>query len=139
MTMKLVKEVYLSVFVLFFRIGQNSWSFTSNAAKAVAGITWLQFTLLIGLTAWLYYFTGNKLFLAASRPAFYLLFGIICLVNYYVLVTRAAGTHFVSEFRTFEYRRRSILVATSIALVIFSFGFALFSAYYVHAYGPLRP
>lgn len=139
MTMNWIKEVYLSVFVLFFRIGRNSWSYTNNAAKAVAGITWIQLMLLVGVIAWLYYFTGIRLLLAIPRPVFYLSFGIITLVNYYTLVTRQVGTLFESEFSNFEYRRRSLLIAASIAVVIGSLGFALLSANYVQAYGPARP
>jgi hypothetical protein len=139
MKMKWVTDIYLSVFVLFFRIGRNSWSYTSNAAKAVAGITWIQLMLLVGVIAWLYYFTGVKLLLAIPRPVFYISFGIITLVNYYTLVTRQVGTLFESEFSNFAYRRRSLLIATSIAVVIGSLGFALLSANYVHTYGPLHP
>ena len=139
MKMKWFTDIYLSVFVLFFRIGQNSWSPMTNTAKAVGGVTWLQFTFLVGLIAWLYYFTGDRLLLSMSRPTGYILFGIIYLLNYYLLVTRHAGTRFELDFRVFAYRRRFTLLTASIALVIICFGFALFSAYYVHAYGPARP
>src|SRR5438876_11170190 len=108
----MIREVYLSVFVLFFRIGQNSWSYTSNVAKAVAGVTWLHLMLLIGLIAWLYFFRGDKLLLAIPRPAFYILFGILTLLNYYTLVTREAGTRFEAQFRTFGHRHRFLLFAT---------------------------
>jgi hypothetical protein len=130
-----IKDIYLTVFVLFFRIGQNSWSFQSNAAKGVAGVSWFQFMLLIGFTAWLYYATGSKLLLRVPPAAFYILFGIVCLVNYYALVTRGYGTKFESEFQTFGSRRRSLLIASGIGAITLSMGFAFFSAFYAHAYG----
>jgi hypothetical protein len=134
-----IREVYLGIFVLFFRIGQNSWSYTSNVAKAVAGITWLHLMLLIGLIAWLYFFSGDKLLLAIPRPAFYILFGILTLLNYYTLVTRGVGTRFEAQFASFGHRHRVLLLATSLAIIVCTFGFAIFSGYYVHAHGPLRP
>jgi hypothetical protein len=137
--MNWLKEVYLSVFVLFFRIGRNSWSFATNAAKGAAGITWLQFMLLIALTAWLYYFTGNRRLVSVSNPVLLALFGVTYLINYYILVAREAGTRFESAFTTLGHRHRFVLVAASVAFVLFSFGLALFSGYYVHANGPMHP
>lgn len=137
--MNLLREVYLTVFVLFFRLGQNSWSQASNVAKGVAGITWLQFMILIGAIAWLYFFTGNKVLLAIPRLAFVISFGLVAAINYYTLVTCQRGTRFEKEFKTLEHRQRSLLLAGGLAFILFSFGFALISASYVHAHGPLHP
>jgi hypothetical protein len=99
----------------------------------------MQLMLLVGVIAWLYFFSGNKLLLAIPRAGFVVLFGVITLLNYYTLVTCGTGTRFEAEFKTLSYRHRSLLIAMSVAAIILTFGFALFSAYYVHANGQLRP
>jgi len=137
--MERLREVYLTVFVLFFRIGQHSWSATTNAAKGAAGITWLQFMLLITVAAWLYFFTGDRRLITISSPLFYVLFGAIYLLNYYTLVARQTGLRFESAFKTMGSRHRSLLVVTSVGFIVFSFGLALVSASYVHAHGSLHP
>jgi len=137
--METLREVYLTVFVLFFRIGQHSWSVTTNAAKGAAGITWLQFMLLITGSAWLYFFTGDRRLITISSPLFYVSFGAIYLLNYYTLVARQTGLRFESAFKTMRSRHRSLLVVTGVGFIVFSFGLALFSAYYVHAHGSLHP
>lgn len=129
--MECIKQVFRAVFLVFFRIGESSWSSETNAAKAVAGTTWVQSMLLLGLICWLYKITGDRILVTVPSAVIVALFLLTCIANYYLLVVRGIGVEFIVQFRTFDRRKRLLLLAEGSAFVVLSAAFALTSAYYV--------
>ena len=111
-----VKELYLSVFVLFFRIGASNWSADVNEFKGAAGISVVECALAIIVYGWAQMFLGyhsvlNRWFMAVSFIAVY---GI----NYYALVVRNVGIDFEKRFNTFSRGRQIFLYSVAIGIVL---------------------
>ena len=134
----MVKTPYLAVFLVSFRASQKSWPDRINIAKGIVGVTAVQFWLLTGIIAWLFYFTGDNRLLAISRPGFYILGAIVGVVNYYVLVTRGCAAAFQREFATLKARQKVLLTAAGIGVIAFSIVFSGFSAFYAQAHRTLN-
>lgn len=125
--MEILKQFYLSVFLIFFRIGHNSWSPIVNSAKGVAGVTLVQIALLAAMACWVQYFNDAS----SSRipmPVFYLISAVLAWVNYHLLVTRGDGVRYEKEFQTFPTRKKASALFSGIGIFLFCFGLLVFSA-----------
>lgn len=125
--MQTLKELYLTVFVLFFRFAKQSWSDHTNACKGAAGITLFQWTLLGSAILWISAFTGTDIS-GLSKLTFYILCFGSYLLNYRFLVLRGYGMEFERAFGHFEARKRRLLIIGGLVLVVLSYGVAFASA-----------
>jgi hypothetical protein len=126
-----IKNIYFTVFLLFFRFCHKAWSHEMNINKGVVGVTIVQGWLLVGTNTWLYYATGNKSLMAIPKPFFFLFFALLFALNYYALVRHGRAEEFNGEFSKFPTRRKVFLIAAGVGLILLSFGFMFVSASYI--------
>jgi hypothetical protein len=122
--MQTLKELYLTVFVLFFRFAKQSWSNDMNAWKATAAVTLVQWTLLGAAILWIAAFAGYSHLSGISRLSFFAVFLITYLFNYRTLVAQGYGSQFEQQFGQFGTRKKTVLIIAGLAIVVFSFAFA---------------
>ena len=115
-----LKELYLSVFVIFYRVAAGLWpaTFNADAHKGVAGLSAVEGLLGLSAFAWLQVlasrrFELNPLIIGA-------IFLLLYFVNNFFLVSRRAGVEFNTEFNRFSVVKRTLLCAGAIAVVITS-------------------
>ena len=125
--MQTLKELYLTVFVLFFRFAKESWSDATNAWKGTAGVTLFQWTIVGGTIFWIAAFTATDIS-GLSQLTFYILCFGSYFLNYHFLVVRGYGTGFEHAFGQFEARKKRLLLIGGVLLVVLSYGFAFASA-----------
>jgi hypothetical protein len=115
-----LKEIYLSLFVLFFRINKGAWPeyVKADEHKGVAGITLLQGSLAIAASNFTQVLAGHQIVLDAGAAGLMVL--PVYFLNSYFLVERGAGTAFEKEFSGFARKKQTTLylVATAITLLI---------------------
>jgi len=112
------KQIYLSLFVLFFRINKGAWPeyVNADAHKGAAGITLLDLFLALAASNFVQTLTGHQVLFARDTA------GIVALsvyfVNWYFFVGRGTGTAFEKEFNGFARKRQIALylLATAITL-----------------------
>ena len=112
-------ELYLSIFVLFFRLSSSRWSQEMNAYKAVAGTSWVHLLLLFILAEGVQMLSSRRFF---SGP-WEVLIGSLAIfaVNYYDLIVRGRGTAFERDFAAFSRRKRWALLGFAAAVLASTF------------------
>ena len=125
---RFIKELYLTAFVIFFRIARDAWSHNVNAGKGVAGVTLIEVLLAIAIEGWIEIFFWKAL-PRLPQWAFFVAFFILCGANHYPLVTCGHGIVFEREFTHLKRSRKLLLVAASggfmLAAIMF-FGYSGF-------------
>lgn len=111
------KQIYLTAFTIFFRVGGADWTPGINAGKGVAGVAMIEWLILIGTASWIDVFEGRKFLLGIPKWISIVLFLALCALNHYPLVVCGYGTHFQHEFAHLRKSRKLLLLA-SCALVI---------------------
>ena len=129
-----IKNIYFTVFLLFFRFCRKAWSYEMNVIKGVGGVTLVETWLLVGIIAWSYYATGNKSLLKIPKSTFLLCFLLLAVLNYYALTAKGRAVEFDTEFSKFGDRKRVLLIVAGIGLIVLSLVFAFASASYVHSH-----
>lgn len=126
--MNSLKELYLTVFVLFYRFAKNSWSRELNGWKAAAGVTLLQWCVAGSLLLWAVDLGGYGNVTGITRSTMFLIWFATYFLNYHALVVRGSGIRFETAFEALEPRKRIILRVAGTGLIIVGFGFAFLSA-----------
>jgi hypothetical protein len=130
-TKHVLREIYLSIFVAFFRIGQRRWSSDMNRYKAAVGTSLFHGFLLMGVSAWVaYYFAGTRLPNIPSLT-FCGVFVAFYALHCYVFIRRRYGIAFEHTFRSFERPRQIRLLAVARLLIAASWAFVLGSASFI--------
>lgn len=86
--MRRFKELYLTSFVFFFRVGSGSWTPDINAWKGVICVTMIEWALMIAANAWVQSLSGAKLIFGMGTWTINTLLVVSLAINYVVLVTR---------------------------------------------------
>jgi hypothetical protein len=125
--LRLLKEIYLTAFVVLSRIG--AWAPRTNAAISAGAITVIEICLLIGVVGWVeMVIAGPKSSLHIPRlEAFVASVGLYA-ANYYPLIICGYGTTFEREFTSLKRSRRVFLVASSVVMMLAAIAFFIFSA-----------
>jgi hypothetical protein len=125
--MQTLKELYLTVFVLFFRFARQSWSDDMNAWKATAWITLFQWALVGGGILWIAALAGYPRLTGLSQLSFLILWFVTYFLNHRVLVIHGYGVKFERHFGQLESRKKTLLVTTAILVTVVSFAFAFWT------------
>ena len=118
MRRSVLKEFYLSVFVLWLRIARGTWSPTSkgDAYRGAAGITLVELLLVLTISNVVHVVVGRRLVFGeydAGIAAFCLYW-----INAHFLVRRGAGISFDEEFSGFERKKQLALYAVATAITL---------------------
>jgi len=115
-----LKELYLSIFVLFFWLGVDEKPFSKssrNALRGAVGISLIEMFLSFSAISWIEIATGRRDIL----DKYIWLFAIACMALYFTnlhfLATRGSGLAFAKHFKHFPKIKRVLLL--SAAAVIF--------------------
>lgn len=111
-------ELYLSVFVLFYRIAAGLWpkAFNADAHKGVAGLTMVEGLFALSIYSWLEIamrrrFEVNPLLIGAALALIY-----FC--NNHFLVGRGIGIKFENRFSEFPRIKRIVLRLGALGVVL---------------------
>jgi hypothetical protein len=132
----IAKDLYLSTFVLFYRLNAGQWPARMNADthKAVVTLSFIDFLLVFSAVTLFRLFTGHETRLNPWVGTVSLI--PILMVNYYYLVIRGHGLAFERKFDKFHKQKRTILRAGAICVVVAVFtGFFLSVEAYHRALG----
>src|ERR1700730_4377057 len=121
-TKRLLSEIYLSIFVAFFRVGHRAWSLDMNTYKGALGMSLFHGFLLLGASFWAVYLTGTRL-PDIPRLTFYAVFLAFYALHCYVIIRRQYGIAFEHAFKAFERRRQIRLLAAAWLLTAASWAF----------------
>lgn len=113
-----LREIYLSIFVVFYRVLGGLWptEFNADAHKGSTGITFVECLLVFSLFDWMQISIGHRVEinpLIAGIAAATLYF-----TNNYFLVSRGSGIAFEKQFNHFGLRKRIALRLCGIAVVL---------------------
>jgi hypothetical protein len=124
------KELYLSVFVLFFRIGAGQWPsyMNADAHKGVAGVTIIEVLLVASLINWIQIIGGHRLELNRWMPGIAAV--VLYCANYYFFVVRGSGIAYEREFSGFRKGKRIALRLAVIVILLVTLAVFFSSAAY---------
>jgi len=130
-----LKESFLSIFVVGYRINRGAWpaSFNADAHKAVAAVTFVELMATFTIYTWVQILSGSRIEL--SQPVLWVGAFFFYGANYFFLLTKKFGIDFEKRFDHCSKTRRVTLRIA--ALVIFFGMFALFLIsvpYYQHVF-----
>jgi hypothetical protein len=133
--LELLKEAFLSIFVVAYRINRGAWpaSFNADAHKAVAAVTFVELMACLTIYAWVQILSGSHI--EFFQPVLWVGAFTFYIANYYFLLTKKLGSDFEKRFDRYSKARRTTLRIA--ALIIFFGVFALFLIsvpYYQHAF-----
>jgi hypothetical protein len=112
-----LKEIYLSVYVLFFRIGGGQWPshVNADAHKGVAGVAVVEGILLITLVDWIQSIAGN---FGIGRWVPGIVGVVIYAINYYFLVIQGNGVAFEKQFGSLPKSKRLTLRLVAVGIFV---------------------
>ena len=122
-----LRQTYLTIFTLFFRAAAGSWTRSINAWKGVAGVTMIEWALVVALNAWLQWWLGTRLLFGLEKWAFYLLFSLSFGANYYALIFCGSGIAYEEDFSRLPKRERTSRFIVGISAVLVIMGFLVVS------------
>ena len=127
--MRLLKELYLTFFTIFFRIACDAWSPEVNAGKGAAGVALVESLLLVAAGAWIEMLVGIRLL--PHFPKWVIFVGVLALsvANYYPLVVYRRGIAFEKEFTHLNKSRKILLLASCFAILVSVIVFCLYSGF----------
>jgi hypothetical protein len=126
-----LRDIYLSIFVAFFRIGQRNWSSDMNRYKAAVGMSLFHAFLLMAASAWLAYFVRHARLPNIPRLTFCGAFVAFYALHCYVFIRRRYGIAFEHAFRSFERPRQIRLLAAAWLLFAASWAVVVGSASFI--------
>jgi hypothetical protein len=126
--LRLLKEIYLTAFTIFFRVGGADWTPSINGWRSVVCITLIEWFVLLGIGSWVDMFIGTQFLLNLSKWGIRIAFLVLCFVNYYVLVACSQGVEFEREFSHLKKSRKVLLVTSSVAIMLAAIVFFIYSA-----------
>jgi hypothetical protein len=119
--MRSLKELYLSIFVLFFRISR--WRGSMKARTAAAGLTIVEGLLAVSLSTWVAAATHQLV--EVNRWIIGGAFVVLYLLNDQFLVDQGRGVAFEKQFSSFPAAKRTVLYLAAIGIVLAT-GIALY-------------
>jgi hypothetical protein len=113
-----LKEAYLSLFILFFKMSFGQWPAKSkaNAHTGVLGIAIVENFLLLSVFLGLQIETEKRIELQRWAIGVGLTLPII--LNYYFLIIRRHGIIFEKKFNTFDKGKRMTLLSVAVAIIL---------------------
>ena len=112
----IVTEVYLSIFMLFARLGAED-SIGGTAFNGVAGITFVQGFIGASVLTWAEILGGRRGFLEGYVFLLLLVFIGLYFVNTHILLDRGRALRFWYDFQNFSTRKRTALLWSAAAVV----------------------
>ena len=122
---KLIKEIYLTAFVIFLKIG--GWGPQTNASAAVALLSLLELSFVSGIACWIDVNEKIKILTSSRKPLVVVAYFVLCAVNYYPIIIRGYGMIFDQEFQHFKKSKKTALVAGSLLVVLSIIAFFLYA------------
>ena len=120
------KEIYLTIFILFYRVGSSDWPEATNRSKGAVGVSMVAISLIVGTLDFVCTLAGKRI-IAMPKWAMYLFCFVIWLLNFYALVIRRHGLKFETEFNKFSKLKRNVLRVAGIVVFLGSIGFLIYS------------
>lgn len=112
--MRPLKALYLSLFVLFFRISRWKGRIkSSTASMCVATVDGI-----VAVTLWAWIQTATHQYVELNRWIFGGAFAALFVVNHFFLVVRGYGVEFEKEFRSFSKGKRIALYLAAVSVVM---------------------
>jgi hypothetical protein len=112
--MRPLKEIYLSVFVLFFRISR--WRGSMKARTAALGLTVVEGFLAMSFGTWIASAVHQNI--EVNRWIIGIAFVVLYSLNDYFLVDQGRGVAFEKQFRNFPSAKRTVLYLAAISIVL---------------------
>jgi hypothetical protein len=112
----LFTEVYLSIFMLFARLGADD-SMGGTPFNGVAGITFVQGFLGASVLTWAEILGGRRGFLEGYVFVILLMFIGLYFINSHILLDRGTALRFWYDFHSFSKRKRTALLWGAAAIV----------------------
>jgi hypothetical protein len=125
-----VRELYFSVFMLFYSYFSSRWSRHMNAVKGATGVSFIEGLLFLSVGGWVEMIRHSHLPL--DRGILVLISLAIYAGNIYMLVIRGHGIAFELEFRNFRKSKRMALYAAAIVVILVTAGIFCLSAINYH-------
>ena len=120
-----LKEFYLTMFVIFYKVGR--WTPRINVGVSVAIITLIEWWFLIAITSWIDMLAGTKYLVEPPKWAAVLMLIALGVLNHYPLVGLGCGPRFAQEFAHFERSKRIFLLVSTIIVVLLIVAFFAYS------------
>lgn len=119
---RFIKELYLSIFVLAFRLGAGQWpkEFNADAHKGVVVVALVQQMLGLAIV-----WSVPAIDVFSSKLAVGAFYFILLFINYYVLIVRGSGVKFEKEFDHFPKWKRIALLSEAAIAILASFAIAV--------------
>jgi hypothetical protein len=111
---RLGKELYLSVFVLLFRISR--WKGEFRAYSAALGVAVVEGILVLTFWAWIQ--TATKHYIEVNKWALIIAIFVIVSPTNYFLVLRGHGLAFERRFDDFSERKQAALYIAAVCIVV---------------------
>jgi len=129
---RLLTESYLTIFVLYFRLGGGQWppSMHADEHKGVGGVTIVELVLILSLAAWVSAATGYHLVWVELEAV--VVFLVLYFVNFYFLVVRGSGVAFEKHFNNFPSIKRIALRSAAIGIMVIIWGIFFIAAATYH-------
>jgi hypothetical protein len=112
--MHLFKELYFSVFVLFFRM--SGWDGRLKAGTASMCVSTVEG--LLALAVWDWVQTKTHHYIALSGWIVAGIFAALFVMNGFIFVTSGYGLEFEQRFHNLSRQRQTALYATSVIIVV---------------------
>jgi hypothetical protein len=109
-----LKELYLTLFVLFFRISR--WKGRVKAGTAASGVAIVMWVIFLSVWACVQTVTHND-----NIPSRWIVGGaafLSAIANDYYLVTLGRGVAFEKHFRDFHALKRTVLYLAAISIIV---------------------
>ena len=131
------KEIYFSIFVLFYRLFKGAWppQFNAENHNGAAGVSLVQVFLFMGLESWIAIYLGHPIKL---KP--WMMGGagvVIYFANCYFLLERRVGIEFEKQFNDFPKITRIALLTIAAEIFILVAWWSFHAGYlYRHLFFP---
>ena len=122
------KEIYLTGFTIFFKVGSANWTHGINIGKGVTGVAMVEWLILIGIASQIDALIGTRSLLDIPKWTAIFAFLVLCAANHYVLVVCRHGIVFEREFTNLKKSRRILLVAACAAITLVAIAFFISAA-----------
>jgi hypothetical protein len=123
---RFLKEVYLTAFTLLYRL-RPSQKDSTRVGRALAGITLIEWFVLVGISSCIEMFAGAKNLFYFSKVVIVIAIFALYFVNQYVLATRGHGIRFEREFDKLKKTKRTLLMGSCAVLLVTAMAFFIYA------------
>jgi hypothetical protein len=125
MMFRLIKELYLTAFTIFFRI--NAWPSRIAVVVSAATVTLIESIFLLGIASLLDDLLGTKILVNVPKWELYSFFFALGAVNCYVLIFRRHGIKFERDFTHFEKSKKIFLITSCVLIMLIAIVFSIYA------------